>query len=96
MRDRIVEIAEENCLKQAELDSAKAFILGSEPLGEETLSQRLNAKLINYLRDLPLDTHKQDIAKISSLGLDEINAFIKQHKEITNISFSIVQAKAQD
>ena len=86
----------QNGITQAELDSAKAFILGSEPLGEETLSQRLNAKLINYLRDLPLDTHKQDIAKISSLGLDEINAFIKQHKEITNISFSIVQAKAQD
>ncbi|MGI0438999.1 M16 family metallopeptidase [Helicobacter himalayensis] len=79
-----------NGITQEELDSAKAFLLGSEPLGEETLSQRLNTKLANYLRSMPLDNHKQDIAKITDLSLEEINEFIKAHGEILDLSFSIV------
>lgn len=87
------EVMEEfikNGITQEELDSAKAFLLGSEPLGEETLSQRLNAKFANYLRSMPLDNHKQDIAKIADLSLTEINEFIKAHGEILDLSFSIV------
>ncbi|WP_258864129.1 MULTISPECIES: pitrilysin family protein [unclassified Helicobacter] len=79
-----------NGITQEELDSAKAFLLGSEPLGEETLSQRLNTKFANYLRSMPLDSHKQDIAKITDLSLEEINEFIKAHSEILDLSFSIV------
>ncbi len=79
-----------NGITQEELDSAKVFLLGSEPLGEETLSQRLNTKLANYLRSMPLDNHKQDIAKITDLSLEEINEFIKAHGEILDLSFSIV------
>lgn len=82
-----------NGITQDELDSAKAFILGSEPLGEETLSQRLQAKFMNYMRNMPLDSHKQDIAKISHLSLKEMNDFIAKHPEILQLSVSIVQDK---
>lgn len=80
-------------ITQEELDSAKAFILGSEPLSEETLSQRLNAKLANYIRNVPLDNHKKDIAKISRLSLKEINDFIAKHPEILELSVSFVEEK---
>ena len=78
-------------ITQEELDAAKAFLLGSEPLGEETLSQRLNVKLMNYMRNLPLDNHKKDIAKIAHLSLKEINDFIAKHPEILKLSISFVE-----
>lgn len=80
-------------ITQEELDAAKAFILGSEPLSEETLSQRLNAKLMNYMRNLPLDNHKKDIAKISRLSLKEINDFIAKRAEILELSISFVEGQ---
>ncbi len=83
----------ENGITQEELDGAKAFILGSEPLREETLSQRLDAKFNNYFRGLPLDNHKRDTQKITNLTLDEINTFIKSHKEILDLSVSIVDSE---
>lgn len=83
----------ENGITQDELDSAKAFILGSEPLREETLSQRLDAKFGNYFKGLPLDNHKRDIQKIANLTLDEINTFIKSHKEILDLSVSVVDTE---
>ena len=58
---------------------------------EETLSQRLNVKLMNYMRNLPLDNHKKDIAKIAHLSLKEINDFIAKHPEILKLSISFVE-----
>lgn len=89
----VMENFVQNGITQEELDAAKDFILGSEPLREETLSQRLNAKFNNYFKGLPLDNHKRDIQKIATLTLDEINTFIKSHKEILDLSVSIVDSE---
>lgn len=90
----VKEVIEEfvnNGVSEEELNAAKAFLLGSEPLREESLSQRLNAKFLNYFRDLPLDNHKRELEQIEKLELDELNAYIKSHKEILELSFSVVE-----
>lgn len=79
-----------NGATQEELDSAKKFLLGSEPLRNETLTQRINTAFANYYKGLPLDYNKQELEKISNLTLQDLNAFIKAHKEILEMSFSIV------
>lgn len=79
-----------NGATQEELDSAKKFLLGSEPLRNETLSQRINTAFANYYKGLPLDYGKQELEKIANLTLQDLNAFIKAHKEILEMSFSIV------
>lgn len=100
-KDKAIEVVKEvvnNFITQGvseqELASAKAFLLGSEPLREESLSQRLNAKFINYFRDLPLDNNKKELELIKALTLEELNAYIKSHKEILQMSFSVVEQSA--
>ncbi len=78
---------------QKELDAAKEFLIGSEPLRSETLSQRLDRAFNEYYYDRPLGYHKEQLKKIETLTLDEINAFIEKHSEITKLSFSIVTKK---
>lgn len=80
----------ENGVTQDELDSAKKFLLGSEPLRNETLSQRLGTAFRNYDFGLDLDYQKQELQNIEALSLEDLNQFIKAHKEILNLSFSIV------
>lgn len=75
---------------QEELESAKKFLLGSEPLRNETLSQRLSTAFANYYKGLPLNYNQQELEKIQNLTLDDLNTFIKSHKEILQMSFSIV------
>lgn len=75
---------------QSELDQAKRFLLGSEPLRNETLSQRLNRAFTEYYRGFELGHSKAQLELIEDLSLDELNEFIKVHDEITNLSFSIV------
>lgn len=77
-------------ITQEELDSAKQFLLGSQPLREETLSQRLDAQFVNYYLGLPLDFNKIQLEQIEKVSLEEMNAYIKQHTELNNLSFSIV------
>ncbi len=73
-----------------ELESAKQFLLGSEPLRNETLSQRLNRAFQEYYHNRPLGATVKDLEKINSIKLDELNSFISNHKEIDKISFSVV------
>ncbi|MDA7848099.1 insulinase family protein [Sulfurospirillum sp.] len=80
----------EKGVTQSELDQAKRFLLGSEPLRNETLSQRLNRAFTEYYRGFKLGHSKAQLDLIESLSLDELNEFIKKHDEITNLSFSIV------
>lgn len=75
---------------QSELDQAKRFLLGSEPLRNETLSQRLSRAFTEYYRGFELGHSKAQLDLIEALSLDELNKFIKAHDEITNLSFSIV------
>lgn len=80
----------ENGATQEELESAKKFLLGSEPLRNETLAQRLNTAFAYYYRGLSPDYGKEELEKINNLTLDDLNTFIKTHKELLNLSFSIV------
>jgi len=75
---------------QEELTSAQQFLLGSEPLRNETLSQRLNRAFNEYYTNKPLGSSLENLKKIEAITLPELNAFIKKHKEIAELSFSVV------
>ncbi|MBD3809877.1 MAG: insulinase family protein [Sulfuricurvum sp.] len=75
---------------QNELDQARKFLLGSEPLRVETLSQRLGRTFSEYYQGKPLGHSLQELELIRTLSLDELNDFIKRHAEIKNLSYAIV------
>jgi len=76
---------------QEELDAAKSFLMGSEPLRTETLAQRLNRAFMLFFNDLNQNYPKQELEKIQNLKLEDLNEYIKSHKEINNLTFSIVR-----
>ena len=80
-------------ITQKELDETKKFLLGSEPLRTETLSQRLHRTYNDFYLGRPLDFAKEELKNIEAVTLDEVNAFIKAHTELSNLSFSIVTKK---
>jgi len=84
----------EKGVTQEELSSAQQFILGSEPLRNETLSQRLGRAFQEYYTNKPLGSTKENLKKIEAIKLQEINKFIQSHKEILNLSFSVVTRKS--
>ena len=77
-------------MTQKELNEAKQYLLGSEPLRNETLEQRLGSAFNYYYRGLPLDFGSQVLQEIQNLKLQEINDYIKKHQEIKNLSFFVV------
>ncbi|WP_104697979.1 MULTISPECIES: M16 family metallopeptidase [unclassified Helicobacter] len=79
-----------NGITQEELDGAKQFLLGSDPLRRETLAQRLNEKFQNYYLDLPLDFNQLQLEQIQNITLDEINTYIKSHTELKQLTFSVL------
>lgn len=80
----------QNGVTQEELEQTKKFLLGSEPLRVETMNQRLSRTFQEYYRGQELDSSKKELEKIQNLSLKELNTFIKQHNEITQLSFAIV------
>lgn len=90
VKDIIKEFLKDG-VTQEELTSAKKFLLGSEPLRSETLSQRLNSAFTLYYRGLPQDYLKKELEKIQNLQLEDLNNYIKSHKEIENLTFAIVR-----
>jgi zinc protease len=78
-----------------ELAQAKRFLLGSEPLRNETLSQRLSRAFFEYYGGFDLGYSKKQLEKIEKLSLEELNAFIKEHDEINKLSFSVVTKRAK-
>ncbi|PHS41711.1 MAG: peptidase M16 [Sulfurovum sp.] len=80
-------------ITQKELDDTKKFLLGSEPLRTETLSQRLQRAYNDYYYGRPLGFSKEQLKKIESVTLEEMNSFITSHKELSELSFSIVTKK---
>ena len=88
---QIVSDFVENGVTQEELNAAKNFLTGSEPLRSETLSQRLNRAFTLYYRGLEQDYSKKELEKIQNLELKDLNDYIKSHKEINNLTFSIVR-----
>jgi len=83
----------EKGITQDELDQAKKFILGSEPLRVETLSQRLGRAFMEYYKGVGLGHSKEELKEIEALSLKDVNSFIKKHDEINLLSFSIVTKK---
>ncbi len=79
-----------NGATKEELEGAKKFLSGSEPLRTETFSQKLSLALNLFYKGLPQDYPKKELEMISNLSLEELNNFISSHKEILNLSFSIV------
>lgn len=90
MVNQIVKEFVKNGVTQQELEAAKNFLSGSEPLRTETFSQRLNRAFMLYYKGLPFDYPKKELQMIENLTLEELNNFIKSHKEIERLSFSIV------
>ncbi|RZV19199.1 insulinase family protein [Aliarcobacter butzleri] len=88
---KLVDEFVENGVTQEELIAAKNFLLGSEPLRNETLAQRLNKAFTLYYRGLDQDYSKKELEKIQNLKLEDLNNYIKSHKEINNLTFSIVR-----
>jgi len=86
----VVDDFVKNGITQEELDSTKEFLLGSEPLRMETLSQRLGRAYNDYYYERPVNFAKEQLEKIESVTLKEMNDFITSHKELSDITFSIV------
>ncbi len=88
---QLVEEFVNNGVTQEELNAAKNFLTGSEPLRSETLSQRLTNAFTLYYRGLEADYSKKELGKIQNLELADLNNYIKSHNEINNLTFSIVR-----
>lgn len=73
-----------------ELQSAKKFILGSEPLRMETLERRIARSFNEFYKGQALGSYQKELKDIEALSLEELNRFIKAHQEIRKLSFSIV------
>ncbi len=80
-------------VSEDELEQAKKFLLGSEPLRNETLSQRLSRAFQEYYNGFELGHSKAELKKIEALSLKDLNTFIKKHDEINKLSFSVVTKK---
>ena len=87
---KLINDFSKNGVTQEELTQAKKFLIGSEPLRNELLSQRLLRKFKEYYFGLPNGYYDKELDMINALDLDTLNNFIKKHKEINNLSFSIV------
>ncbi|WP_456459215.1 M16 family metallopeptidase [Nitratifractor sp.] len=77
-----------------ELEGAKKFFLGSEPLRTETLSQRMNRAFHEYYDGLGLDWSEKELNLIREMKLEDLNTFIRNHPEIGELSWSIVTKKS--
>ncbi len=87
---QVIDEFVKNGATQKELESAKKFILGSEPLRNETLPQRLSRAFHEFYAGRPLGYSKKELELISKVTLEQLNHFITSHPEITKLSYSIV------
>ncbi len=79
-------------MTEEELSMAKQFLLGSEPLRNETLQQRMGNAFNDYYNGKPQGYRTQELQLIKAITLEQINTFIRSHTEIGEISFAIVTA----
>lgn len=85
----IAEFLKDGVTKE-ELEQTKKFLLGSEPLRVETMSQRLNRTFMEYYKGYELGHSVGELEKIKNLSLKDLNIFIKKHTEILDLSYAIV------
>lgn len=86
----VIENFVKNGVTEEELEQTKKFLLGSEPLRVETMSQRLSRTFQEYYRGDEFGSSVKELEKIKNLKLKDLNEYIKNHKEILDISFAIV------
>jgi predicted Zn-dependent peptidase len=79
-----------NGVTKEELEQTKKFLLGSEPLRVETMSQKLNRTFMEYYKGQEFGHSQKELELIKNLKLKELNSFIKEHVEILEMSFAIV------
>ena len=89
VKEVIAKFVKDGVTKE-ELEHTKKFLLGSEPLRVETMSQRLHRTFMEYYKGFKLGHSEKELEKISALKLKDLNEFIKNHKEILDLSFAIV------
>ncbi len=89
VKEVIAKFVKEGVTKE-ELEHTKKFLLGSEPLRVETMSQRLHRRFMEYYKGFELGHSQKELEKIANLKLKDLNEFIKEHKEILDLSFAIV------
>ena len=89
VKDVIAKFVKNGVTKE-ELEHTKKFLLGSEPLRVETMSQRLHRTFMEYYKGFELGHSEKELEKIANLKLKDLNEFIKNHKEILDLSFAIV------
>jgi predicted Zn-dependent peptidase len=87
---KVIKKFVKNGVTEEELEQTKKFLLGSEPLRVETMNQRLNRTFMEYYKGFKLGHSVEELEKIKNLKLKDLNKFIKEHREILDISFAIV------
>ncbi len=87
----LVEEFVKNGVTQEELQAAKNFLTGSEPLRTETLAQRLNRAFMLEFKGLEQDYPQIELEKIQNLSLEDLNIYIKTHTELNNLTFFTVR-----
>ena len=92
VKEVIADFVKKGATKE-ELEQAKKFIIGSEPLRNETLSQRLNKTFMEYYKGFEIGHSEKELELIEKLTLEELNKFVSSHQEINKLSFSIVTKK---
>lgn len=93
-KDIVISLVEEfvkNGVTKEELESAKNFLTGSEPLRTEILAQRLNRAFMLDFKGLSQDYPKIELEKIQNLTLEDLNSYIKIHTELNNLTFFVVR-----
>ena len=88
--NQLIKDFSKNGVTQEELDQAKKFLIGSEPLRNELLAQRLLRRFKEYYYNLENGYYEKELKLIENLTLKKLNSFIKKHQEINKLSFSIV------
>lgn len=86
----VIEKFVKNGATKDELEQTKKFMLGSEPLRVEVMNQRLSRTFMEFYNGQELGNSLKELELIEKLSLKELNDFIKEHKEILDISFAIV------
>ena len=89
VRDVIAEFVKHG-VNEEELEQTKKFLLGSEPLRVETMSQRLGRTFQEFYRGHELGYSLRELELIKDLTLKDLNTFIQKHAEINDLSFAIV------
>ncbi|OPA78907.1 peptidase M16 [Campylobacter pinnipediorum subsp. pinnipediorum] len=97
-KDEAMSVVREEFLKftthgvsDKELEQAKKFLLGSLPLRLETLFKRFAIAQGEFYQGKEIGDFLKELENIKNLKLNDLNSFIKQHDEITKLSFCVLR-----